>query len=172
MTLARLNDAPRGAFVAALGGIVEHSPWVAEAVAAQRPFASLNALHASMVAVLRDAPVQTQVALFRLHPELAGAEAVAGRLTDASAGEQGRLGLTRLDPAEFARLDKLNRLYRARFGFPCIIALRLHHDLASVFAAFEGRIVASPDAERETALGQIGEVMRGRLAALLGEDRP
>ena len=125
-----------------------------------------------MAAVLRDAPVQTQVALFRLHPELAGAEAVAGRLTDASAGEQGRLGLTRLDPAEFARLDKLNRLYRARFGFPCIIALRLHRDLAGVFAAFEGRIAASPESELTANLEQICDVMRGRLAALLGDERP
>ena len=172
MTLARLNDAPREVFVAALGGIVEHSPWVAEAVAPLRPFASAAALHDAMAAVLRDAPPETRVALFRLHPELAGAEAVAGRLTDASAGEQGRLGLTRLDPVEFARLDKLNRLYRERFGFPCIIALRLHRDLAGVFAAFEGRIAASPESELTANLEQIGDVMRGRLAALLGDERP
>ena len=36
--------ADKAAFVAALGDIFEHAPWVAEAVLAQRPFASLAAL--------------------------------------------------------------------------------------------------------------------------------
>ncbi|HRG17260.1 MAG TPA: 2-oxo-4-hydroxy-4-carboxy-5-ureidoimidazoline decarboxylase, partial [Pseudomonadota bacterium] len=41
MTLDRLNRTDPDAFVAALGGIFEHSPWVAEQVVAHRPFASI-----------------------------------------------------------------------------------------------------------------------------------
>ena len=40
-----LNAADEAAFVAALGDIYEHAPWVARARLAQRPFATLAALH-------------------------------------------------------------------------------------------------------------------------------
>ncbi|MGB8436930.1 MAG: 2-oxo-4-hydroxy-4-carboxy-5-ureidoimidazoline decarboxylase, partial [Burkholderiales bacterium] len=40
-------------FVAALGGVFEHSPWIAERAFASRPFADTGALHAAMVDVVR-----------------------------------------------------------------------------------------------------------------------
>ncbi len=43
--LGALNGAERGAFVAALGGIFENAPWVAEHVVASRPFATVADLH-------------------------------------------------------------------------------------------------------------------------------
>ena len=48
MTLDDLNRCSPADFVAALGGIFEHSPWVAEGAAARRPFASGDALHAAI----------------------------------------------------------------------------------------------------------------------------
>ena len=50
MTLDQLNHLDHAAFVATLGGIFEHSPWVAERVVAQRPFAGVSALHDAMCA--------------------------------------------------------------------------------------------------------------------------
>ena len=44
------------AFVGELGGIFEHSPWVAERAFSDRPFASVDALHAAMVAAVARAP--------------------------------------------------------------------------------------------------------------------
>lgn len=41
-TLEQLNAMAPSAFVAALSGIFEHSPWVAELAAAERPFASID----------------------------------------------------------------------------------------------------------------------------------
>ena len=52
-TLDTLNRAPAAEFLALLGPVFEHAPWVAEAVLAQRPFASVDALHAAMLAQLR-----------------------------------------------------------------------------------------------------------------------
>ena len=45
-TLDQLNAMPADAFVTVLAGIFEHSPWVAEIAAQQRPFESIDALHA------------------------------------------------------------------------------------------------------------------------------
>ena len=47
-TLDELNAADRDAFVAALGGVFENAPWVAERAFAKRPFATVADLCAVM----------------------------------------------------------------------------------------------------------------------------
>jgi 2-oxo-4-hydroxy-4-carboxy-5-ureidoimidazoline decarboxylase len=168
-TLTELNALDQGAFAALLGGIFEHSPWVAERAFAATPFVSVAELHASMAQAVRDASAAEQLALIRAHPELAGREAAAGTLTDSSTGEQKRLGFTALTRAEFDRITAINRSYREKFGFPCIVALKLHEDRASVMDEMERRIANDADTERRNALEQIAHIGRGRLSALFGE---
>jgi 2-oxo-4-hydroxy-4-carboxy-5-ureidoimidazoline decarboxylase len=79
--LAWLSAATRDEFVAALGGIFEHTPWIAERAYAARPFASIDALYRAMVAALAAATPEAKLALIRAHPELAGKEAATGTLT-------------------------------------------------------------------------------------------
>ena len=50
--LHTLNAASVGGFVAALDGIYEHSPWIAERAAAARPFATLAQLRQALSAGL------------------------------------------------------------------------------------------------------------------------
>jgi OHCU decarboxylase len=169
-SLAELNRADRNAFVLALGAAFEHSPWVAERAFTTRPFASVAALHAAMLQAVRAASRVEQLALIRAHPELAGREAAAGALSANSATEQGRLGINALSRPEFERMRELNRRYSEKFGFPCIIALRLHADRANVFAEFERRLANGTEAEIENALAQIGHITRGRLEKLVRED--
>ena len=85
--LQALTGMDRAAFTAALGPIFEHTPWVAEAAWARRPFDDVDTLHAAMMAVLRAAPAGEQLAFLRRHPELAGREAQAGTMTDHSTRE-------------------------------------------------------------------------------------
>ena len=44
LTLDQLNRATPAEFTAALDGVYEHSPWIAEQAAAKRPFATLAQL--------------------------------------------------------------------------------------------------------------------------------
>jgi OHCU decarboxylase len=169
--LSALNASGKAGFVAVLGPVFEHSPWVAEAAMARRPFASVDELHAAMMHVVRHAALDRQLALVRAHPELAGHEAKAGSLTPESTGEQGRLGFTSLSRAELERMADINRRYREKFGFPCIVALRLHATRASVLADMERRTGSETLAELAAALDQIGHITRGRLAAIFGENR-
>jgi 2-oxo-4-hydroxy-4-carboxy-5-ureidoimidazoline decarboxylase len=53
LTLDQLNALLTDAFVAALGDVFEHAPWVAAAVAPLRPFPTVAALHDAMVAAVR-----------------------------------------------------------------------------------------------------------------------
>jgi OHCU decarboxylase len=168
MTFQDLSRIGRAEFVAALGGIFEHSPWVAEQAFDKRPFADVQQLHAAMSGAVRAASREAQLALIRAHPELAGSEAVAGALTAESTSEQSRLGFNALSRGEFERMTELNQRYREKFGFPCIVALKLHASRSTVMAEFERRIANGRDAEIGNALEQIGHIARGRLEQLFG----
>ena len=163
MELAELNALGEREFVALLGGVFEHSPWVAQQAFAARPFSSVGGLHEAMMAAVRAAGRERQLALVRAHPELAGAEAKEGRLTLDSSSEQARLGFTRLSREEVTRMAQLNRQYRDRHGFPCIVALRLHATRESVMEEMERRIGNETAAELAAALEQVGHITRGRL---------
>lgn len=154
--------------LADIKGVFEHSPWVAERAWVRGPFSSVEALHRTMLQVVREATTAEQLALVRAHPELAGTEAKEGTLSSESSGEQGRLGFTRLSRDEVLQMAEINRRYREKFGFPCIVALRLHVMRESVVAEMERRLENEAAAELKTALEQIGHIARGRLGRILG----
>jgi chitin deacetylase len=170
MKLSFLNASGQSEFVTTLGEVFEHSPWVAERAWTKRPFSDVNSLHVAMTAVVREAADAEKLALIRAHPELAGREAVQGTLTADSSGEQGRLGFTSLTREEFMQIADINRRYREKFGFPCIVALRLHATRASVIAEMQRGLEQDRDAEIGRALAQIGEITRGRLEKLVEND--
>ena len=167
LSLQRLNRLEPAEFIATLGGVFEHAPWVAEAVVAARPFASVSALHQAMVAVIVGAGLELQMELIRNHPELAGKAAIAGKLTAESTREQKGAGLDQCSPAEFARLTELNQAYGEKFGIPFIIAVKglTRHD---IIAALETRLHHSPESEIAESLNQIYRIGGFRLQALLG----
>jgi OHCU decarboxylase len=166
LTLADVGAMDEDAFVAALGDLFEHSPWVARDAFDRRPFATLADLHGALEAAMRAAPRERQVALIRAHPELAGREARAGELTEASTSEQARAGLDRLTAAELRELEALNRDYRSRFGFPLVICVR-EHTKESILASGRARLGHTAGAEVATALGEIAKIADLRLRDLV-----
>ena len=59
----------------------------------------------------------------------------------------------------------LNARYRDKFGFPFIVAVK-GLDWAAIIERMEARIPNAPEAERATALAEIGRIARFRLEAL------
>ena len=166
MTLAELEALDRAGFVAALGGVFEHSPWIAERAFAARPFASVDALHRAMLHVVDSATRDEQLALIRAHPELAGRAMIRNEMTSDSTKEQSGAGLTNCSPDEYRRLVALNERYNAKFGFPFILAVR-GYDRAGVIAEFARRVERDPDTEFDEALKQIARITKLRLDAML-----
>jgi 2-oxo-4-hydroxy-4-carboxy-5-ureidoimidazoline decarboxylase len=162
--LETLNTLGVDAFAAHLGGIFEHSAWVARAAHAGRPFASVAALHATMVSVVTNSGSERQLLLLRAHPELAR----PGPLTTASMAEQGGLGFDRLEADEAVAFDRMNTAYRARFGFPFIIAVRGQRDRSAILAALSIRIQHEPEHELTAALAEVAKIARFRLDDLIG----
>lgn len=163
LSLETLNRGSTEEFVAQLGSVFEHAPWVAEAAAAARPFATADALHAAMMAVLHALPERDCVALLRGHPELAGAMARQGRMTADSVAEQGALGLGDAAAADAREWDRLNAAYNQRFGFPFILCIR-RHGRDSALREFERRLGNDRPAELAAALQEIARISRLRLA--------
>jgi len=172
ITLQQLNDYDSARFVEALSGIYEHSPWIPERAAAQRPFASLAALKLALQTVVANASEAEQLALIRAHPELAGKAAIAGELTRESTGEQASAGLNRCTPEEFATLQQLNADYNAKFGFPFILAVKgpdgKGFTRQQIIATFSRRLKNCYADELAEDLRQIHRIAEIRLNDLFG----
>ncbi len=166
LTLERVNAMTPQAFLTALGGVFEYSPWIAERAFAARPFASVAGLHEAMVDAVRRAPRERQLALLNAHPELAGKEAQAGALTSSSTAEQASAGLNALSREEMDTLASWNRAYREKFGFPFIIAVR-RHTKDSIFGELQRRLAGDPQTELSACLEQVFLITRLRLEALV-----
>lgn len=163
----RPSEMDRASFVARFGGVFEHSPWVAEgAWDAGNLSDDAEGLHAAMVAVLRAADHERKLALLNAHPDLAGRLALRGELTADSTTEQASAGLDRCTPEEFARFTELNDAYKARFGFPFILAVK-GRSRADILEAFETRLSNGPEEEFATALAQVERITWLRLKDMI-----
>jgi OHCU decarboxylase len=162
---------PRAEFVARFGAVFEHSPWVAE-----RAFAlglgpaqdSAGGLHEAMAGVFRSASEAERLGVLKAHSDLAGKLAAAKRLTEESTAEQASAGLDALTDTERARFTELNAAYRARFGFPFIVAVKgLGKD--QILAAFERRLQNGGVDEFATASAEVERIALLRLQDILPE---
>lgn len=161
-SLAELNGLPAEEFVRRIGGVFEHSPWIAEMAAARRPFASLDDLLGAMTSLVSSSPPEKQTALIAAHPDLAGRLAQQGRLTAESTREQTAAGLTGVDLSVLQRIEARNTAYRERFGFPFVICARLNN-VNTILDAMEQRLHHAREQEIATALDEISKIARLRL---------
>ncbi|KOO25041.1 ohcu decarboxylase [Chrysochromulina tobinii] len=165
-TAAELSTYSKEAFVDAVGSVYEKSPWIAERAYEARPFESLSALRDALRAACTAATDEEHVALLRAHPDLAGKAALAGELTAESTEEQRRSGLGSLTEDEMKQFNELNGAYKAKFGFPFILAVR-NANKATILASFAARLHNSAHEERSTAIAQVHKIAWMRLRALV-----
>ena len=165
----RPSQMDRAEFVAAFGGIYEHSPFIAERVWD----AEMGAVHDSatglsmrMAQIFRAASDTERLGVLTAHPDLAGKLAQAKRLTADSSSEQASAGLDALTDAERAEFTRLNDAYTAKHRFPFIIAVR-DHDKAGILAAMQARIDNNTPTERAEAERQVTRIAELRLKEAL-----
>jgi 2-oxo-4-hydroxy-4-carboxy-5-ureidoimidazoline decarboxylase len=163
MTIANLNSLERAQFVAAIGWVFEHSPWVAERAWDTRPFANAEDLHRAMVDQVERSLPEEQLALLQAHPDLGR----RSQVSEASSAEQAGAGLDQLTQAEFERLRRLNEAYSDKFGFPFLFAVKgsTKHDILD---ALERRVQSSREEEYQMALDQVYRIAKFRIEDTLG----
>lgn len=158
MELARVNAMPAKAFVAAFGDVAEHSPWVARRAAAARPFATTGAMIQAFTSAVAAASRKKQLGLIRAHPGLAA----KAKLTGDSMREQSKAGLGTLTAEELARFAELNTLYKSKFGFPFILAVK-DASKQQILESFEERVNNPVEVEFATAVAQVNRIFRFRI---------
>ncbi|MBV8795475.1 MAG: 2-oxo-4-hydroxy-4-carboxy-5-ureidoimidazoline decarboxylase, partial [Hyphomicrobiales bacterium] len=151
------------------GGVYEHSPWIA-AGAYDAGLANGADTAEGLAKALADSAAkgttEQKRALIQAHPDLAGKLALAKTLTAHSTREQASAGLDRLTPEELRQFGELNDAYRAKFGFPFIMAVKAKSK-ADILAAFHHRLGNDADAETKTALAEIDRIAALRLKDIL-----
>ena len=165
LTPSRLS---RADFVKVFADIYEHSPWVAEKafdLGLDESVDEVEGLHQRMADILLSASFDAQLALINAHPDLAGKAAIRGELTASSTAEQAGAGIGECNAEEFARFTELNDAYKAKFGFPFIMAVK-GSNRHQILAAFETRIHNAPEQEFACALAEINKIALFRLQAL------
>jgi len=161
----RPSHMPRALFLERFGDIFERTPQIAErAHRAGLTVAHDNAegLHRALIAAMRAMTREEKRALINAHPDLGPRLAAGLELTRASAREQESAGLDRLTPTQRERLAQLSAAYKARFGFPFILAVR-GRTPDEVLASLATRLTRDADAEFEGALHEIERIARMRL---------
>jgi 2-oxo-4-hydroxy-4-carboxy-5-ureidoimidazoline decarboxylase len=158
MNIEDVNGLTREQFVTALGWIFEGAPWVAERAWAHGPFATLDGLHAAMVAEVQHASREEKLALLRAHPDLG----VRARMSEASVKEQSGAGLDRLTPPEFAEFQRMNATYGEEFGFPFLFAVK-GSAKEDILKSLSERLGGTPEEEFRAALEQVFRIARFRL---------
>lgn len=163
--MADASTDDREEFLRRYGGIYENSPWVAEQSYEQaRGIADPERLADIFARRVDDADADMRLALIRAHPDLADRAAIAGELGAASSEEQQSAGIDRCTPEEYERFQDLNRRYKAKFGFPFVMAVR-NSTREEILAAFESRLENTRDTEFATAISEIHKIARLRLNA-------
>jgi len=153
-------------FIARYAGVYEHSPWVAEHVAAfAADIEDSSRLAELMADCVDNADTEQQLKLIRAHPDLAGKAQIAGELTEDSTEEQASAGLDQCSKVEYERFQALNDAYKEKFGFPFVMAVR-RSNRAEILEAFSARLKHDYDAEFEMALAEIHKIARLRLDAI------
>ena len=166
--LPTVNELAERQFIDMLGGIYEHSPWVAEQAFQHRPFDSLNNLQNTMATAVRQANQEKLLQLIRNHPQLAGKEAAQGTLTIDSKNEQQGAGLDQCSAEELETINTLNGEYLEKFSFPFVIAVK-GLDRYQIIGAMQHRIHNDRQNEFDTSIEEICKIARIRLEALISE---
>jgi OHCU decarboxylase len=148
------------------GDIFEHTPKIARNAHAKGLTAAQDTaggLHGAMAAAMREMSRDEKLSLINAHPDLAGRLALAKQLTDDSTKEQGSAGLDRLTPDELNTFTTLNDAYKARFGFPFIMAVK-GATKEQILENFQRRVKHDYETEFEEALKQIERITFLRLS--------
>jgi 2-oxo-4-hydroxy-4-carboxy-5-ureidoimidazoline decarboxylase len=158
------HDAP-SAFVAALSGIFEHSPWVAEhggeaAVREHRRAARDDVERGGNGR--RRTPARADQRPPGTGRQGGRARRAHGRVDARASGA----GLDQCTQEEFDKLLTLNRTYREKFGFPFILAVR-GYDRHGIIANFESRVKSFAQRGAACELDQIYRIARFRLDDLI-----
>jgi len=161
-----LNRMPRDEFVGALRPLFEAAGPLGDALYEARPFDSYQALLERAADLVEDLTREQKIEVVDAHPRIGESAALVRQSSEQSYREQGFEAEAGRDMrAVYERLEGLNQQYEARFGFRFVVFVN-GRDKAEIADVLERRLAGTPDEELRTALEDMIEIARDRLARL------
>lgn len=163
--LRRLNELPFDGAVAALLQCCHAHAW-AEAVAAQRPYASRAALFDAADRAWLQAGASAWREAFAGHPRIGERAHAASGVTQRHWSEQEQSAAQRADAAVRAELADAQREYEQRFGHIFLVCAT-GRSAEEILASLRERLHNDPDTELRVAAEEQRRITRLRLEKML-----
>ncbi|KAK3922611.1 2-oxo-4-hydroxy-4-carboxy-5-ureidoimidazoline decarboxylase [Frankliniella fusca] len=166
MTMTAVNLLEPSEFTRIFGNVVELAPSIASVLARRRPLRDVQHLINELYSIMDGLSDSDKVDILRRHPDLAGTLAEKGLLTAESTAEQKSAGLDQLTEQQKYDLQRLNKSYRDKFGFPFVICARENKAVA-ILEGLTRRMINTPQRELATGLGEVKKIARLRVLDLV-----
>ena len=161
-----INKLPETQFIKLFANIFENSRFIAEDLYRKKGegFNDFEDLTKKMMDIFENTTKEQKLKILNTHPDLANKTKVSS-LTDDSKKEQKNAGLDSCTKEEFDEFKKLNDLYKKKFNFPFILAVK-GKNKNEILDNFKKRISFNPTTEFDEALKQVKQIASLRLKEL------
>ena len=161
-----INKLPETQFIKLFSNIFENSQFIAGDLYKKKGdgFNDFDDLAKKMMDIFDNTTKEQKLKILNSHPDLANKTKVSS-LTDDSKKEQQNAGLDSCTKEEFDEFKKLNDLYKKKFNFPFILAVK-GKNKNEILDNFKKRISFNPTTEFDEALKQVKQIASLRLKKL------
>ena len=161
-----INKLSETQFIKLFANIFENSRFIAEDLYRKKGegFNDFEDLIKKMMDIFDNTTKEQKLKILNSHPDLANKTKVSS-LTDDSKKEQQNAGLDSCTKEEFDEFKKLNDLYKKKFNFPFILAIK-EKNKNEILDNFKKRISFNPTTEFDESLKQVKQIASLRLKEL------
>ncbi len=154
-------------FITLFESIYEHSDWVIKNIIKNNSNVpnTINELKIKMKNEVDKSSENLKLKLLRAHPELGIKKSQLSSLTEASQEEQKSAGLDQCSEEEYQEIKSLNKLYKEKFQFPFIIAVKGLNRL-DIIKSMKKRVDNNYEEEFLTAINEVHKIAKIRLDSL------
>jgi len=160
----KINKLSKSEFTKVFANIFEKASWIAEKLYNQKPFNNFEELSSKIIDVFDASSKEEKLEILNAHPDLADKTKIA-LLTPDSKIEQNSAGLDQCTENEFREFKELNDLYKKKFNFPFILAVK-GKKKNEILNNFKKRISLNPEIEFGEATKQVKKIASFRLKEL------
>ena len=161
-----INKLPEVQFIKLFANIFENSHFIAETLYKKKGdgFGNFEDLVQKMMSIFENATKEQKLKILNAHPDLADKAKITSMTSD-SKREQNSAGLDQCTEDEFEEFKKLNTLYKKKFNFPFILAVKGKNKI-EILNNFRKRVNSEPQIEFEEAINQVKKIASMRLKGL------
>ena len=161
-TIDNINSLNKSEFLSIFGNVFEKTESVALKVFELNPFKDSDDIVSKMLKIYEEYDRDKILQILNSHPELA----IEKKLTNESKLEQTSANLNECSEEEFEEFKKLNIVYKTKFGFPFIIAVK-GKNKNEILVNFRERIQNDLNKEFLEAKNQVKKIASFRLKDIL-----